>query len=141
MAHINHALVGDPVYGGRLRPIRNASIELSDFCRPSVVRLCMRPCCELVHPITGEEMEWHSPLPEDMVQLIEVLRLDSAWNIRMISYGCNSSGLACTIQCQGSVHYKGKWLQPGIYQGLNLGSHVGDAADVVEPTQAITATN
>ena len=32
----------------------------------------------LIHPITGEEMEWHSPIPADMVELIEVLRLDSA---------------------------------------------------------------
>ena len=78
MAHINHALVGDPVYGGRLRPIRNASIELSDFLRTFRRQALHATMLRLVHPITGEEMEWHSPLPEDMVQLIEVLRLDSA---------------------------------------------------------------
>ncbi len=32
----------------------------------------------VIHPITGEEMEWHSPIPPDMVELVEVLRLDSA---------------------------------------------------------------
>ena len=78
MAHINHALVGDPVYGGRLRPIRNASIELSDFFLSFRRQALHATMLRLVHPITGEEMEWHSPLPEDMVQLIEVLRLDSA---------------------------------------------------------------
>lgn len=78
MAHINHALVGDPVYGGRLRPIRNASVELSDFLRTFRRQALHATMLRLVHPITGEEMEWHSPLPEDMVQLIEVLRLDSA---------------------------------------------------------------
>ncbi len=78
MAHINHALVGDPVYGGRLRPIRNASVELSDFLRTFRRQALHATMLRLVHPITGEEMEWHSPLPEDMVELIDVLRLDSA---------------------------------------------------------------
>lgn len=78
MAHINHALVGDPVYGGRLRPIRNASVELSDFLRTFRRQALHATMLRLTHPITGEEMEWHSPLPADMVELIDVLRIDSA---------------------------------------------------------------
>lgn len=30
----------------------------------------------LYHPITGIEMEWHAPLPDDMVKLIDVLKAD-----------------------------------------------------------------
>lgn len=77
MSHINHPLVGDPVYGGRLRPIRNASKELSDYLRTFRRQALHATMLRLVHPITGEEMEWHSPVPEDMVELINVLRIDS----------------------------------------------------------------
>ncbi len=30
----------------------------------------------LYHPISGIEMEWHAPIPQDMVELIEVMRAD-----------------------------------------------------------------
>ncbi len=33
-----------------------------------------------LHPITGEVMEWHSPTPQDMVALMEVLRADTLAN-------------------------------------------------------------
>ena len=50
MAHINHALVGDPVYGGRLRPIRNASIELSDYLRTFRRQALHATMLRLIHP-------------------------------------------------------------------------------------------
>ncbi|MDP0699354.1 23S rRNA pseudouridine(1911/1915/1917) synthase RluD, partial [Klebsiella pneumoniae] len=28
------------------------------------------------HPISGIEMEWHAPIPQDMVELIEAMRAD-----------------------------------------------------------------
>jgi 23S rRNA pseudouridine1911/1915/1917 synthase len=34
----------------------------------------------LAHPVTCELMEWHSPIPQDMIDLIEVLRADTAAN-------------------------------------------------------------
>ncbi|HAG72049.1 MAG TPA: RNA pseudouridine synthase, partial [Gammaproteobacteria bacterium] len=30
----------------------------------------------LIHPITGEEISWQAPLPEDMEDLLTALRLD-----------------------------------------------------------------
>ena len=30
----------------------------------------------LYHPITGIEMEWHAPIPQDMVELIDAMRAD-----------------------------------------------------------------
>ncbi len=35
---------------------------------------------KLAHPITGEVMEWHSPTPQDMLDLMEVLRADTLAN-------------------------------------------------------------
>jgi len=34
----------------------------------------------LFHPITGEEMTWHADLPEDFVELIELLQEDNKLN-------------------------------------------------------------
>ena len=35
---------------------------------------------QLAHPITGEVMQWHSATPQDMVELMEVLRADTLAN-------------------------------------------------------------
>ena len=34
----------------------------------------------LSHPITGELMEWHAPLPNDMIAMIDILRKDNVEN-------------------------------------------------------------
>lgn len=77
MAHIEHPLVGDPVYGGRLKlPPRAGgalSGQLSAFKRQALhaVRLALR------HPITDRAMQWESPLPADMQALLGALRDDA----------------------------------------------------------------
>ena len=77
MAHINHPLVGDPLYGGRPRPPKGASdafiAALRGFDRQALHATMLR----LYHPITGIEMEWHAPLPQDMVDLIDALKADT----------------------------------------------------------------
>ncbi|QDX31095.1 23S rRNA pseudouridine(1911/1915/1917) synthase RluD [Dickeya poaceiphila] len=77
MAHINHPLVGDPLYGGRPRLPKGASevfIEtLRNFDRQALHATMLR----LYHPISGIEMEWHAPLPQDMVELIAALKADT----------------------------------------------------------------
>jgi len=77
MAHINHPLVGDPLYGGRPRPPKGASeafiAALRKFDRQALHATMLR----LYHPISGIEMEWHAPLPQDMVDLIAALKADT----------------------------------------------------------------
>lgn len=77
MAHINHPLVGDPLYSGRPRPppsISDALIEiLRGFDRQALHATMLR----LYHPITGIEMNWHVPLPQDMIKLIDSLKVDT----------------------------------------------------------------
>lgn len=80
MAYIKHPLVGDPVYGGRLRPIRNASPEFTAALRGFQRQALHATMLRLAHPVTCELMEWHSPIPQDMVDLIEALRVDTAAN-------------------------------------------------------------
>lgn len=77
MSHINHPLVGDPLYGGRPRSLKGASeafiSTLRGFDRQALHATMLR----LYHPISGIQMEWHAPLPQDMVDLITVLKADS----------------------------------------------------------------
>ncbi|WP_346350992.1 23S rRNA pseudouridine(1911/1915/1917) synthase RluD [Oceanimonas sp. AH20CE76] len=77
MAHLKHPLVGDPVYGGRLKPPRAAEPELMDFLRGFKRQALHAVMLQLEHPISGELMEWHAPIPDDMVKLVEVLRADT----------------------------------------------------------------
>ena len=76
MSHIGHPLVGDPVYGGRLRLPKGGSPEMiravQDFPRQALHARRLG----LVHPVTGEEMSWESPLPADMQALLAVLAED-----------------------------------------------------------------
>lgn len=77
MAHIGHPIVGDAVYGGRRRIPAGASPQLlealASFRRQALHAARLR----LTHPISGREMEWESPLPEDMAWLVAVLEADA----------------------------------------------------------------
>jgi len=74
MAHIGHALVGDPVYGRASRRRRGMSDQLAgvlrDFPRQALHALRL----ELVHPGSGEQLEFKAPLPADLRGLLESLR-------------------------------------------------------------------
>lgn len=76
MAHITHPLVGDQVYGGRPRPPKGASDEFISVLRKFDRQALHATMLRLYHPISGIEMEWHAPIPQDMVELIEVMRAD-----------------------------------------------------------------
>ena len=76
MAHITHPLVGDPVYGGRPRPPKGASEAFISTLRKFNRQALHATMLRLYHPISGIEMEWHAPIPQDMVELIEVMRAD-----------------------------------------------------------------
>ncbi len=63
MAHIHHHIVGDPVYGGRYNS------PLPEFKRPALHARRLG----LTHPVSGEYMEWETPLPQDMQDLLSYL--------------------------------------------------------------------
>ncbi len=78
MAHIGHPLLGDPVYGGRLRLPRGASPALVEALRTFRRQALHAARLSLIHPGTGEAMSWTSPLPADMQALLATLRADAA---------------------------------------------------------------
>lgn len=53
MAHINHPLVGDQLYGGRPRPLKGASDEFRDALREFDRQALHATMLRLYHPITG----------------------------------------------------------------------------------------
>ncbi|UUO22514.1 23S rRNA pseudouridine(1911/1915/1917) synthase RluD [Colwellia sp. M166] len=86
MAHITHPLVGDPVYGGRPRPPKNASEELREMLRQFKRQALHAAMLSLYHPITGEQMTWHADIPDDMVALTNILRADTKSNLSDSDY-------------------------------------------------------
>ncbi|MFO8140366.1 MAG: 23S rRNA pseudouridine(1911/1915/1917) synthase RluD [Marinobacter sp.] len=74
MTHVRHPLVGDPVYGGRLRLPKGTTEELRLVLAAFHRQALHARKLTLQHPETGETLSWEVPLPEDMVALIEALR-------------------------------------------------------------------
>jgi len=73
MAYAGHALVGDPVYGGKRRvpPRLGAAAEAAGaFPRQALHAASLG----FEHPLHGGWMQFDAPLPEDMARLLEVLR-------------------------------------------------------------------
>ncbi|MGL4456257.1 MAG: 23S rRNA pseudouridine(1911/1915/1917) synthase RluD [Plesiomonas sp.] len=77
MSFISHPLIGDPLYGGRPRPPRGASEAFLQVLRKFDRQALHATMLRLVHPISGELLEWHAPIPDDMVELVETLRADA----------------------------------------------------------------
>ena len=76
MAYIHHPLLGDPVYGGRLRIPPGSSESLMATLRTFKRQALHAARLALQHPESGEPMEWHAPLPDDMTTLIKALHDD-----------------------------------------------------------------
>ncbi len=76
MAHINYPLVGDPAYSGRLRIPPGATPELDKALRNFKRQALHAASLGFVHPLSGEEVSWEVPLPEDMQQLLAACRED-----------------------------------------------------------------
>jgi len=76
MAHQHIPIVGDPVYGGRLRLPPGASSELQEQLAGLRRQALHAARLSLTHPSSGETVSWSAPLPDDMMRLIEALRAD-----------------------------------------------------------------
>ena len=73
MAHIGHALVGDPVYAGR--QWRNLSDRrIAEVCRTFPRQALHAWRLRFVHPIHQQPLAFEAPLPDDLCRLLEVLR-------------------------------------------------------------------
>ena len=79
MQYLKAPIVGDPVYGLKsIMPIKSMSDALRQhilgFHRQALHAIRLG----LIHPLSGEAMEWSIDLPEDMKNLLEMIRLEQS---------------------------------------------------------------
>jgi 23S rRNA pseudouridine1911/1915/1917 synthase len=75
MSHAGHALIGDQTYGGRRRLAAKAVGEAAALAANGFPRQALHAATlGFEHPVTGERLEFASPLPADMAGLIAMLR-------------------------------------------------------------------
>ena len=75
MQHLKAPLVGDPVYGMRgILPLRAMTQGLSEAVQNFGRQALHAVRLGLLHPATGEAMEWQAELPVDMKALLEAMR-------------------------------------------------------------------
>jgi len=71
LASIGHPLVGDSVY---LKGAQKCVPQLRDLLRGFPRQALHATRLALEHPLSGEMMEWHAPLPQDMQELLAQIR-------------------------------------------------------------------
>ena len=73
MAYIRHPLIGDPLYGGRLKVPKGASDALREVLRAFRRQALHASRLRFEHPTGGGPMDLRSPIPDDFLQLLVVL--------------------------------------------------------------------
>jgi len=78
LSHINHSIVGDPLYS-----IRNLKPRAMDESFTEVFESFRRQALHasslgLVLPSSGDKMSWQAPLPDDFVELLDAIKLHEA---------------------------------------------------------------
>jgi 23S rRNA pseudouridine1911/1915/1917 synthase len=76
LASIGHPLVGDRRYGARGRLPARPSVELLDAVRGFRRQALHAHELAFLHPVTGVELRFTAPLPQDLVDLIACLQND-----------------------------------------------------------------
>lgn len=71
--HIGHALVGDQTYA-RLKLPKGVSPELGRYLAQFKRQALHARFLGLIHPVTGEEMEFEADWPDDFAQLVALLQ-------------------------------------------------------------------
>lgn len=75
MAHAGHGLIGDPTYGGR----RKLNIKVIGAAAAAAAQGFTRQALHAAslgfgHPVTGEDLSFEAPMPDDMANLLDALR-------------------------------------------------------------------
>jgi 23S rRNA pseudouridine1911/1915/1917 synthase len=77
LSHLKYPIVGDPVYGGRLRKPRGATAELlaelTGFKRQALHAATLG----FDHPRSGKRVTLQSAVPADFARLLDILRADA----------------------------------------------------------------
>jgi len=74
MSHSGYPLVGDRVYAGRCKIPKGNNHELIDMLRKFPRQALHAARLGLIHPASQQFMEWSVSLPEDMLELLHILK-------------------------------------------------------------------
>jgi 23S rRNA pseudouridine1911/1915/1917 synthase len=74
LSHAGYPLIGDPMYGGRVRFPKKANEVLKETLLNLKRQALHSKKLTLSHPISGKLMSWKAPLPKDMQSLLDVLK-------------------------------------------------------------------
>ena len=77
MAHIRYPLLGDPVYGGRFSLPAGVSAELEQALRGFKRQALHARRLSFEHPLSGDALSFEAVIPDDMQNMIEVLKRDA----------------------------------------------------------------
>ena len=72
LAHLGHPVVGDPVYGAKWARGMSGTIRAwaQELERRAPRQMLHSSDLSFLHPISGKEMSFHSPLPADMASVV-----------------------------------------------------------------------
>jgi len=73
LSHIGYPLIGDPMYGGKVRFPKKADEVLKEALVSFKRQALHARKLTLTHPTSGDLMSWKAPLPDDMLALLDVL--------------------------------------------------------------------
>jgi len=75
MAYVGHGLLGDQTYGGKRKVAAKALGAAAAEAAATFPRQALHAASlGFTHPVTGQEIAFESPLPDDMQSLLDVLR-------------------------------------------------------------------
>ncbi|EKD72032.1 MAG: hypothetical protein ACD_46C00028G0002 [uncultured bacterium] len=77
MAYIQHPIVGDPTYGGKVQLAKGMSTELIQLMRQFKRQALHAFRLGFIHPLSNEFVSFEIELPDDMQVLVEALRADT----------------------------------------------------------------
>lgn len=81
MAHTHYPLLGDPVYGGRIRLPKGAN-EATQTALQNFKRQALHAgLLGFIHPTSGKKVSWQIDMPEDMLHILDVLAKDQKDNM------------------------------------------------------------
>jgi 23S rRNA pseudouridine1911/1915/1917 synthase len=77
LSHLGFPLVGDGTYGGRSRLPKGISAELIQTLQQFRRQALHARELGLIHPVTGKEMHFEAPWPDDFTHLVKMLRSEA----------------------------------------------------------------
>lgn len=78
LSHMNHSIVGDPLYSVRNLKPRGMSEQFSEVFEEFKRQALHAETLGLTHPSSGEKLSWQAPLPDDFQQLLAVIQQHDA---------------------------------------------------------------